>query len=177
MGVLDAAASALGRAAQQLDHATIELFWARRRMCDWDLYSEAEADARQKADTQVFLLLAVNSSPAEQLDCARRAAAAMALPRPSEPPRAQIKRGQRLRIGYVSANFRAHAGAFLISGLIEQHDRQAFEIIGYSASPDDGSQNARASSPRSTASSKSRAPRTVMRRRRFVLTRSIFWSI
>jgi protein O-GlcNAc transferase len=141
MGVLDAAASALGRAAQQLDHATIELFWARRRMCDWDLYSEAEADARQKADTQVFLLLAVDSSPAEQLDCARRAAAAMALPRPSEPPRAQIKRGQRLRIGYVSANFRAHAGAFLISGLIEQHDRQAFEIIGYSASPDDGSQN------------------------------------
>ena len=74
-------------------------------MCDWDGYSEAEADARQKADTQIFLLLAMKSSPAEQLDCARRAAAAMALPRPSELPRPQIRRGERLRIGYVSANF------------------------------------------------------------------------
>ena len=42
-----------------------------------------------------------------------------------------------MRIGYVSANFRTHAEAFLISALIEQHDRQAFEIIGYSAGSDD----------------------------------------
>jgi len=141
MRILDRAATALGRAAQQLDHAAIEWFWARRRMCDWDGYSEAEADARQKADTQVFLLLAMESSPAEQLACARRAAAAMASPTPSELPRPQIRRSERLRIGYVSANFRAHAEAFLISALIERHDRQAFEIIGYSAGPDDGSQN------------------------------------
>jgi predicted O-linked N-acetylglucosamine transferase (SPINDLY family) len=47
--------------------------------------------------------------------------------------------GGRVRIGYVSANFRAHAGAFLVVGLIEQHDRREFEIVGYSASPDDGS--------------------------------------
>ena len=138
MGTLDGAETALGRAAQQLDHATIEWFWARRRMCDWDGYGEAEADARQKADTQVFLLAAIGSSPVEQLDCARRAAAAMASPRPSDPPRRQIIPGERLRIGYVSTNFRTHAEAFLISGLIEQHDRQAFEIIGYSAGPDDG---------------------------------------
>ena len=142
MRILDGAATALGRSAQQLDHATIEWFWARRRMCDWDGYSEAEADARQKADTQVFLLLAMESSPAEQLDCARRAAAAMASPTSSELPRPQIRRGERLRIGWRIGKFQdLHAEAFLISALIEQHDRQAFEIIGYSAGPDDRSQN------------------------------------
>ena len=55
-------------------------------------------------------------------------------------PRLRPKPGGRIRIGYVSANFRPHAGAFLIAGLIEQHDRQDFEIVGYAASPDDGSQ-------------------------------------
>jgi len=36
----------------------------------------------------------------------------------------------------VSANFRPHADASLIVGLIEQHDRREFDIIGYSARRD-----------------------------------------
>jgi predicted O-linked N-acetylglucosamine transferase (SPINDLY family) len=55
-------------------------------------------------------------------------------------PRAAPRPDGRIRVGYVSANFRAHAGAFLVVGLIEQHDRREFEIVGYSANPDDGSE-------------------------------------
>lgn len=39
---------------------------------------------------------------------------------------------RRLRIGYVSADFRAHAAAYWIEPLLEAHDRQACEIVCYS---------------------------------------------
>jgi predicted O-linked N-acetylglucosamine transferase (SPINDLY family) len=44
-----------------------------------------------------------------------------------------------LRIGYLSADFHKHATAYLIAGLLESHDRQAFDIIGYSYGPEDRS--------------------------------------
>ena len=51
------------------------------------------------------------------------------------PPRQK----RRIRIGYLSAQFMAHAGASLIAELIERHDRSRFEVIGLSLCPDDGS--------------------------------------
>lgn len=40
--------------------------------------------------------------------------------------------GRRLRIGYVSPDFRAHSVVLFAAGLIEQHDRDRFEIYCYS---------------------------------------------
>ncbi|MBV8659403.1 MAG: tetratricopeptide repeat protein [Burkholderiales bacterium] len=48
-------------------------------------------------------------------------------------------RHDRLRIGYLSHDFRAHATAFLIAEIFELHDRERFETFGYSTGPDDGS--------------------------------------
>jgi predicted O-linked N-acetylglucosamine transferase (SPINDLY family) len=39
---------------------------------------------------------------------------------------------RRLRIGYVSANFRFHAGAFFLAPLFSAHSHQQFEIFCYS---------------------------------------------
>jgi len=139
-GELDEAVAILGRAALQLEHAAIEWFYARKRMCDWAGYRMNEATARKAVGKQAFALLALDSTPAEQLNCARQAAAALAVPKELVFPRQRPRPSGRIRIGYVSANFRPHAGASLIAGLIEQHDRQDFEIIGYAASPDDGGQ-------------------------------------
>jgi predicted O-linked N-acetylglucosamine transferase (SPINDLY family) len=57
---------------------------------------------------------------------------APAAPRDRAPDR-------RLRIGYVSPNFRHHCQAFFMMPLLEQHDHERFEIICYSdvARPDD----------------------------------------
>jgi protein O-GlcNAc transferase len=46
---------------------------------------------------------------------------------------------RRLRVGYVSPNFRHHCQAFFLSPLLRHHDREAFEIFCYSdvARPDD----------------------------------------
>jgi predicted O-linked N-acetylglucosamine transferase (SPINDLY family) len=46
----------------------------------------------------------------------------------------------RLRIGYLSSDFCRHAMSFLIAELFERHDRTRFEIYGYCASPEDGSE-------------------------------------
>ena len=45
----------------------------------------------------------------------------------------------RLRIGYVSGDFRNHATAHLIRKLFQVHDRDRFEIIGYSLRSSDDS--------------------------------------
>ena len=46
----------------------------------------------------------------------------------------------KIKLGYFSADFKTHAVAALIANLIEVHDRNSFEVIGFSygeASPDD----------------------------------------
>jgi FkbM family methyltransferase len=56
----------------------------------------------------------------------------MGLPRP--------RRGKaRITLGYLSADFHAHATAYLIAELLEKHDRDRFEVFGYSYGIDDGS--------------------------------------
>jgi len=46
---------------------------------------------------------------------------------------------KKIRIGYLSADFRLHPLAFLVSELIELHDRTQFEIIGISYGVNDKS--------------------------------------
>ena len=45
----------------------------------------------------------------------------------------------RIRLGYISSDFCRHAMSFLITEVLEQHDRDRFEIFGYCSSPEDGS--------------------------------------
>lgn len=48
-------------------------------------------------------------------------------------------RHDRIRIGYLSSDFCAHAMSFLIVELFERHDRSKFEVFGYCSSREDGS--------------------------------------
>ena len=61
-------------------------------------------------------------------------------PSPGEPlaPEAGYAH-DRIRIGYLSTDFCRHAMSFLIAELLELHDRDRFEVFGYCASPEDGS--------------------------------------
>jgi predicted O-linked N-acetylglucosamine transferase (SPINDLY family) len=45
------------------------------------------------------------------------------------------KYGSRIRIGYVSPDFRAHPVAFFLLGLLKQHDRSRFQVFCYATSP------------------------------------------
>lgn len=57
---------------------------------------------------------------------------------PASPEQTGDKPGI-IRLGYLSGNFCAHAGADLILGLLERHDRNAFRVYCYSYGKDDGS--------------------------------------
>lgn len=55
------------------------------------------------------------------------------------PIRPQRGHGEKIRVGYISGDFRRHATAYLVSRLPTLHDRKSFEVFLYSTGPDDGS--------------------------------------
>ncbi|HEY0442158.1 MAG TPA: hypothetical protein VGD36_18985, partial [Xanthobacteraceae bacterium] len=116
---------------------------AKLYCCDWD--GIAPLKARVAAGLQdgkrvVFPghWIAASNSPADQLRAAAIWAADIYGSGTAPPPPALSKHG-RIRIAYVSADFHAHATAFLMAELFERHDRTRFETIAVSHGPDDGS--------------------------------------
>ncbi|HEX9466646.1 MAG TPA: tetratricopeptide repeat protein [Alphaproteobacteria bacterium] len=74
--------------------------------------------------------------PSRSLDDAKAAAAGLQLPGPGfDFKRRDRNPSRRLRLGYVSADFRQHSCASFIAPLFAAQDRDAFEIIAYSENP------------------------------------------
>jgi protein O-GlcNAc transferase len=46
----------------------------------------------------------------------------------------------RIRIAYVSSDFRSHATSYLIAGMIESHSREKFDVTGIALQPEDPSE-------------------------------------
>ena len=144
---LGEASACLRRAvALNPDDAAAMTAWfnIRQEICDWSDYHDDEsrtrrAIARQPSLGGAFMLLAMDSTAEEKLACARKVAALFAAPEGGVFPATEPRRGERIRVGYISAQFRHNAGAYLTAGLIERHDRSRFEIFGYSYGANDGS--------------------------------------
>src|SRR6266699_1494006 len=88
---------------------------------------------------QPFTCISYLSDPGIQLRCARNFARQMKLERPA-PARATPKRHDKLRIAYLSADYRNHPVGRAVVELIELHDRARFEVIGISFGRDDQSE-------------------------------------
>jgi predicted O-linked N-acetylglucosamine transferase (SPINDLY family) len=73
--------------------------------------------------------LALPLTAAQRLRAARRWSQAML---PPSAPAIVHARGERLRVGYLSGDFREHPAARVLVGLIEAHDRARFTVFGYS---------------------------------------------
>jgi predicted O-linked N-acetylglucosamine transferase (SPINDLY family) len=119
-------------------------FTEKLNICDWADYANNEARTRKAIAAQPSLgtpwtLLALQSTPEEQLACARLVSAKIALAEADLLPRPLPKPDGKIRLGYLSADFREHPVGFVIAGLIERHDRRRFEVIGYSCGTDDAS--------------------------------------
>ncbi|MFC5354980.1 tetratricopeptide repeat protein [Azospirillum himalayense] len=85
-----------------------------------------------------WIFLGEGAGPAAELDCARRYADWRTQGIAAMPVRRAAGPHGRLRVGYLSADYHEHATAALIAELIERHDRNRVEVIGYSYGPDDG---------------------------------------
>src|SRR5581483_11407187 len=51
----------------------------------------------------------------------------------------EIYAHQRIRVAYISADFREHPVSFLMAGVFEQHDKARFETYGIALAPADDS--------------------------------------
>jgi len=82
-----------------------------------------------------FALLGMSDDP-ELHQVAARAYTRETLPRRPvvQPP--SVQSGDKLRIGYFSADFHDHATMHLLAGVLECHDRDAFEIHAFSYGPE-----------------------------------------
>ena len=139
-----AAYGALRAADPRNPYALGGMLVAAMQMCDWaaieKLRPAVEAGVAQgSAIVPPFLFLGFSGDPGLQLQCARNTVAELALP--AAPPlwRGEAYGHDRLRLGYLSADYCQHPVALLIAGLIEKHDRSRFEVLGFSTGPDDAS--------------------------------------
>jgi len=123
-------------ASPTLTPALADLVHARQYLCAWDGLDAPEVrlaatldDPHADPRLSPFIALSLNFSPARQLAAARRWSGAT-LPAVAAPA-VVAARGDRLRIGYLSSDFRDHATGRLMGGLIEAHDRRLVEVFGY----------------------------------------------
>lgn len=101
--------------------------------------AEAELDAGQSPSVACFGLMTTPASMAlrHRVAChlAGQAAAQVAeIKRELNFTHARAAHG-RIRVGYVSPDFRVHSVAIAFRGLLEAHDREHFEFCGYSLAP------------------------------------------
>ena len=125
-------------------YARGNMIFYRMHACDWRKLAQdrAEIAADLRAGKRViypFVNVALTSSMADQLQCARILAANDAPPSPAPLWRGERYGHDRIRLAYVSADFHAHATVALIAGVLEQHNRNRFEIIAISFGRDDRS--------------------------------------
>lgn len=124
---------------------------ARLYLCEWAGFEEEvhrlahEVEAGRQATAPLTAVSLLDSSRLQ-----RRAAELWA---PKAAPRADISAygrdeaavrhsltssSGRIRIGYFSADLRAHPVAALTAGMFEHHDRGRFEVFAFSFGPDTG---------------------------------------
>ena len=112
---------------------------SKMHLCDWSNFDTESrhliSSVKEGTVTSPANLLAVSTSPEEQLQCAKLFSKKR-YPASDKP----IWQGgrynhSRIRVAYLSADFRDHAASYLLVGIFEQHDRKRFETFGISFEP------------------------------------------
>jgi predicted O-linked N-acetylglucosamine transferase (SPINDLY family) len=123
------------------EHLKGDLHYARLHCCDWRDFdrSTAELVADVRAGKRVchpFNFLATSGSSADQLECAE-IEAAQVFPAVAPIHKDKSRTAGKIRLGYVSGEFREQATAFLLVELIERHDKHRFEVVCFDNGFDD----------------------------------------
>lgn len=114
---------------------------AQMILCDWRDFGGQSAQLAAKIHrgekaAPAFVALALSDSPALQLRCAEIWAQDR---QPAGAAPGSLKRHgrhARIRLAFVSADFREHPGAYNMAGLFENLDRSRFETHAISIGPD-----------------------------------------
>jgi protein O-GlcNAc transferase len=136
--------SALRDVAPSTDYLSGVCLHVQLQCCDWTDFDTssrliAERVRRgERADTPLTFIVH-NESPADQRLCAETYVAHRCSP-DAPPIQWPLRRaGSRLRVGYLSSDFRDHAVSQLMAGVFESHNRARFETYAFSTGPNDAS--------------------------------------
>jgi uncharacterized protein (TIGR03032 family) len=151
------------RRVLQLDADNIQaldaLLKIQLQQCQWSDWMKTTADLKARIHDRLRQGLPCNISPLNSLFLPFSAAEQQAIARShAEKISARMQNvwrqkgeignwewgvgnsgNRKIRLGYVSGDFRYHAVGHLILQLFELHDRQRFEVFAYSLGPNDGS--------------------------------------
>jgi predicted O-linked N-acetylglucosamine transferase (SPINDLY family) len=124
--------------------------YARMQACDWTERDRFVATVRELVDRHpedlpteralVFASTALPFTARERLALARAVSAHIQRGIGVPLPRREVAAAAKLRVGYLSPDFRNHVVGRIAQSLFEHHDRAAFEVVAYSLGPDDGSE-------------------------------------
>jgi predicted O-linked N-acetylglucosamine transferase (SPINDLY family) len=147
-GEYERASEALSRAAQtdRSLYTLSMLAHCRAHLCQWKGLPELNASVAARLDEETdepinaFAALSIPLTPAAQLRVARHWARDLKplRPLPSIAPDSRPA-SSRLRVAYVSSDFRTHAIAWLATEVWERHDRNRVETYAYSIGPHESS--------------------------------------
>ncbi len=115
--------------------------YAKMQLSDWqgldgDLAELSARIARDEPACPPFPTLVMSGSAELQKQAAQIWVRDRCPLNGSLPPVLKPPEGDRIRIGYFSADLHDHATAYLIAGLLELHDRSRFEVIAFSFGPE-----------------------------------------
>jgi protein O-GlcNAc transferase len=121
------------RSEPERDYVLGNLFHARLDVCDWRDYEVLVARlmaglAANRKVVNPFTLLVLPSSPQVFLECTR----AQSVTEHAAARSARVVEPRRVRVAYISPDFRDHPVSYLMIGVLERHDREKFEVIGVS---------------------------------------------
>ena len=113
---------------------------------DWTDYAARKIELEEgirfgQRVARPFLFQALAESPVDMQACSRIWARDMYPEVAGNPPhdRAARKSHTKIRLGYVSGEFREQAVQILMAGLYDRHDRDRFELIAFDNGVSDGS--------------------------------------
>ncbi|MDA9369848.1 tetratricopeptide repeat protein [Amylibacter sp.] len=118
------------------DLAKTQLLHQLAQICNWDSVAEdinliSELGTSEK-EVPPFALLSLEDAPDRHLTRSKIHAKTKYSQKALPPKARPFKRPKRIRIGYFSTDFKEHPVAYLIAKVLEMHDRDQFEIFGYS---------------------------------------------
>jgi predicted O-linked N-acetylglucosamine transferase (SPINDLY family) len=117
--------------------AQTTLLYIQQHCHEWTHYADNVAKTIQNVNANTvgctpLSFLSLSDSASAQLKCASAYAATQHPPAATPLCANQRYQHHKIRLAYVSADFRGHAVSILMAGIFEQHNRQRFEIIAIS---------------------------------------------
>ena len=128
----------------EIDWVWGDLLHIKMKMCFWsELEKSLDVISKKVLESEKvgipFALLALTDNALLHKKSAEIFTQSKYRSNPALGPIPRRPQGQKIRVGYFSADFRNHPVSYLTAELFELHDKNTFEIIGFSFGVDDKS--------------------------------------